>query len=105
VHQKRILFCPRVGQKSRDKRKSPATNFTPYNPIGVDLFLITRKVNHIAQHLELPPVKEDGILPELLIVNIQLHSYPLPAPMFLGDSNGDGLSLYSISSSLMRVLR
>ncbi|KVH92740.1 protein of unknown function DUF1336 [Cynara cardunculus var. scolymus] len=56
----------------RDKKKESAPNQAAFYPIGVDVFLSPRKIDHIARLLELPTIESSGKIPSLLVVNLQL---------------------------------
>ncbi|GKC76489.1 enhanced disease resistance like protein, partial [Tanacetum coccineum] len=74
----------------RDKKKEFASNQAAYYPIGMDVFLSPRKIDHIARLLELPKVESSGKVPSLLVVNLQI---PLYAPaLFQHDYDGEGMS-------------
>ncbi|KHN32718.1 Protein LURP-one-related 12 [Glycine soja] len=91
----RFLCRPRAGLQilnTTQEKPCPsswsAVSPSVFNLRGEKYF---RHVNHIAQHLELPSVKEHEKVPSLLIVNIQLPTYA--ASMFPGDADGEGMSL------------
>nr|XP_043607365.1 uncharacterized protein LOC122579289 [Erigeron canadensis] len=74
----------------RDKKKECASNQAAFYPIGVDVFLSPRKIDHIARLLELPRVESSGKVPPLLVVNLQIPLYP-PA-LFQHEYDGEGMS-------------
>nr|XP_043615510.1 uncharacterized protein LOC122587412 [Erigeron canadensis] len=74
----------------RDKKKENASNLAAFYPIGMDVFLSPRKIDHIARLLELPTVETSGKVPSLLIVNLQIPLYP-PA-LFQSEYDGEGMS-------------
>ncbi|KAG4935900.1 hypothetical protein JHK84_050092 [Glycine max] len=58
-------------QVLRDKKKEFASNHAGYYPLGVDVFLCPRKIDHIARFVELPVMSSSGKLPAILVVNVQ----------------------------------
>uniref|UniRef100_A0A7N0ZXQ6 Protein ENHANCED DISEASE RESISTANCE 2 C-terminal domain-containing protein n=1 Tax=Kalanchoe fedtschenkoi TaxID=63787 RepID=A0A7N0ZXQ6_KALFE len=75
----------------RDKKKEFAPSYAAYYPFGVDVFLSQRKIDHIARFVELPAINSSGVLPSILIVNVQVPLYP--AAIFQGEADGEGMSV------------
>uniref|UniRef100_A0A1J3H746 Protein ENHANCED DISEASE RESISTANCE 2 n=2 Tax=Noccaea caerulescens TaxID=107243 RepID=A0A1J3H746_NOCCA len=90
----------------REKKKEFAPNYAAYNPFGVDVFLSQRKVNHIAQYVELPAINTASTkLPSILIVNVQIPLYP--AAIFQGETDGEGMSFvlyFKLSDNYLKEL-
>uniref|UniRef100_A0A2N9EBX7 Protein ENHANCED DISEASE RESISTANCE 2 C-terminal domain-containing protein n=1 Tax=Fagus sylvatica TaxID=28930 RepID=A0A2N9EBX7_FAGSY len=83
-------FKVRAPNYFRDKKKEFAANYAAYYPFGVDVFLSQRKIDHIANFVELPTVNSSGNLPPLLVVNVQVPLYP--TAIFQGETDGEGMS-------------
>ncbi|XP_031121401.1 uncharacterized protein LOC116024609 [Ipomoea triloba] len=89
----------------RDKKKDFAPNYAAYYPIGVDVFLCQRKINHIAQLVELPVIESSANLPPILVVNVQIPLYP--ATLFQNETDGEGISFvlyFRLSDSYAKEL-
>nr|GMD36763.1 Protein ENHANCED DISEASE RESISTANCE like [Ipomoea batatas] len=89
----------------RDKKKDFAPNYAAYYPIGVDVFLCQRKINHIAQLVELPVIESSANLPPILVVNVQIPLYP--ATLFQNETDGEGISFvlyFKLSDSYAKEL-
>lgn len=56
----------------RDKKKEIASNCAAYYPFGLDVFLSQRKIDHIAQFVDLPVIASSGKLPPILVLNVQV---------------------------------
>ncbi|RZB51823.1 hypothetical protein D0Y65_048312 [Glycine soja] len=64
-------FKVRGANYLKDKKKEFASNHAGYYPLGVDVFLCPRKIDHIARFVELPVMSSSGKLPAILVVNVQ----------------------------------
>ncbi|CAK9193582.1 unnamed protein product [Sphagnum troendelagicum] len=88
------VFSLRAESFLRDRKKVPAPDLAIFEPCGADLFLSSKKIDHVAQFVELPfqgLAKGPDSIPNLLIMNLQL---PLYSPtVFLPEIDGDGLNL------------
>ncbi|KAE9449213.1 hypothetical protein C3L33_18899, partial [Rhododendron williamsianum] len=65
-------FKVRGGNYLRDKKKDSASNHAAFYPLGVDVFLSPRKIDHIARFVELQALNSSGEVPAILVVNLQV---------------------------------
>ncbi|GER35792.1 hypothetical protein STAS_12086 [Striga asiatica] len=84
-------FKVRGRNYTKDKKKEFAPNMSAYVPFGVDIFLSSRKITHVARHVELPAIYSHEEIPPILIVNLQIPLYP--AAIFQNEYDGPGMSL------------
>ncbi|XP_054812414.1 uncharacterized protein LOC129313388 [Prosopis cineraria] len=75
----------------RDKKKEFAPSSAAFYPIGADVFLSQRKIDHIARFVQLPAINMAGDVPSILVVNVQIPLYP--ATIFQSDSDGEGMNV------------
>lgn len=76
--------------QTREKVPSAAS---VYRLLGVDMYSFDFKLFHIAQHIQLPEIPQISVhsgLPPLLVINLQLPTYP---PTLFGANDGPGHSL------------
>ena len=59
----------------RDKKKDFAPSSAAFYPLGADLFLSPRKIDHIARFVQIPAMNIPGDVPSILVVNIQVAAY------------------------------
>jgi hypothetical protein len=59
----------------RDKKKEFAPSGAAFYPLGADLFLSPRKIDHIARFVQIPAINVPGDIPSILVVNIQVVAY------------------------------
>ncbi|KAK3227768.1 hypothetical protein Dsin_007630 [Dipteronia sinensis] len=98
-------FKVRGKNYSRDKKKDFAPNCAAFCPLGADIFLSQRKIDHIARFVELPVMNLSEDFPSILIVNIQIPLYP--AAMFQSENDGEGMNMvlyFKISESYSKEL-
>ncbi|XP_058778738.1 uncharacterized protein LOC131652798 [Vicia villosa] len=75
----------------RDKKKEFAPSGAAFYPLGADLFLSPRKIDHIARFVQIPAINIPGDIPSILIVNIQIPLYP--ATIFQSENDGEGMNV------------
>lgn len=89
----------------RDKKKDFAPNHAAYVPFGVDVFLSSRKIEHIARFVELPAANSSNGFPPILVVNAQIPLYP--AALFQSEADGEGINIvmyYKINENFTKEL-
>ncbi|KAK7316378.1 hypothetical protein VNO77_35380 [Canavalia gladiata] len=75
----------------RDKKKEFAPGSAAFYPLGADLFLSSRKIEHIARFVQIPALNIPGDIPSILIVNIQIPLYPVT--IFQSENDGEGMNV------------
>ncbi|XP_061353152.1 uncharacterized protein LOC133297931 [Gastrolobium bilobum] len=75
----------------RDKKKEFSSSSAAFYPLGADLFVSPRKIDHIARFLQIPAINIPGDVPSILVVNIQIPLYP--ATIFQSENDGQGMNV------------